>query len=583
MSLRSRITASVSRAAGVAVRALQGAARSALGIPAEMPGTRTARRDRGGRREKFATMPLTAQGSQPRVPVLDEWDVVDVRDALRTHEEGIFRDSALLADHMSRQDRITGVLDTRINAVLGMPFDVLAADTGDTAKAAAALLKRRWSRMVTRGHRAASARWLVMMGFVVCHRIWERDPRTGLWDVRLQPWHPTWVHWDHARGVYRVTTLGGVEECPPDGSNLRWCVIPLLDEDRPWMQGAIRRLAIPFLIISWAYRDWARWSEKHGLPPLGARVPNEERFRQATDQFLDDLQQLASEPTILLPLGPDGKPAFDLEWKELKNWQSYQGFKDLASQQETNVAIALLGQNLSTEVQGGSYAAAQAHMLVRRDFLVGTAQPLDDGERRFVAVPWMQVNVEADPIAAEELAPRPTTDTNPPLDEKAEAETSKAKAEATKAWRDAGADVDVEAEAKASGVKLRAAPTKDPVTGAKGGPAKYDHISFRPPKGAREAARRALEVRATKPPSERGMTDVGIARARDLSNGRSLSPETVREMLGFFVRHEVDKTGDTWDEHGKGWQAWNGWGGDAGYAWSRKVVRQMDAADAEES
>ncbi len=27
--------------------------------------------------------------------------------------------------------------------------------------------------------------------------------------------------------------------------------------------------------------------------------------------------------------------------------------------------------------------------------------------------------------------------------------------------------------------------------------------------------------------------------------------------------------------------AWKLWGGDAGYAWARKVVRQMEAADAE--
>ncbi len=112
--------------------------------------------------------------------------------------------------------------------------------------------------------------------------------------------------------------------------------------------------------------------------------------------------------------------------------------------------------------------------------------------------------------------------------------------------------------------------------------ARYDHIDFRPPQGAREAAKRALEIRAEKPESERGMTPVGIARARDLIAGKALSPDTVRRMLSFFERHEVDKGGETWGEQGKGWQAWHAWGGDAGFAWARKVVRQMDAADAAE-
>lgn len=110
-------------------------------------------------------------------------------------------------------------------------------------------------------------------------------------------------------------------------------------------------------------------------------------------------------------------------------------------------------------------------------------------------------------------------------------------------------------------------------------PKKYDHIDFTPPKGAQEAAKRALEVRADKPPSQRGMTPVGIARARDLANGQSLSPDTVRRMLNYFIRHEVDKKGSTWNMQGKGWQAWNGWGGDAGFSWARKVVKQMNTAD----
>jgi phage I-like protein len=50
-------------------------------------------------------------------------------------------------------------------------------------------------------------------------------------------------------------------------------------------------------------------------------------------------------------------------------------------------------------------------------------------------------------------------------------------------------------------------------------------------------------------------------------------------MLAYFTRHEVDKQGSTWDEYGKGRQAWDGWGGDAGFAFARKVVKQMNAAD----
>lgn len=108
---------------------------------------------------------------------------------------------------------------------------------------------------------------------------------------------------------------------------------------------------------------------------------------------------------------------------------------------------------------------------------------------------------------------------------------------------------------------------------------RYDHIDMTPTAAAQANARRALDVREGKPPSQRGMTDVGIARARDISNGVRLSPETWRRVKAYFDRHAADKSGETWGEQGKGWQAWMGWGGDENYATARRIVEQMDAAD----
>jgi hypothetical protein len=111
-------------------------------------------------------------------------------------------------------------------------------------------------------------------------------------------------------------------------------------------------------------------------------------------------------------------------------------------------------------------------------------------------------------------------------------------------------------------------------------PSALSEIDLTPPKGAQEAAARALRVRAEKPPSQRGMTPVGLARARDLSNGSAVSVETVRRMKAYFDRHEVDKQGETWADKGKGWQAWHGWGGDAGRTWANAIVKRLDAGTA---
>ena len=100
--------------------------------------------------------------------------------------------------------------------------------------------------------------------------------------------------------------------------------------------------------------------------------------------------------------------------------------------------------------------------------------------------------------------------------------------------------------------------------------------SYIPTQAMADNARRALEIREKKPMSQRGMTSVGIARARDLMNKRPMSEDTVRRMKAFFDRHEVDKQGATWKTQGKGYQAWMGWGGDEGYSWSTAIVERLN-------
>lgn len=111
--------------------------------------------------------------------------------------------------------------------------------------------------------------------------------------------------------------------------------------------------------------------------------------------------------------------------------------------------------------------------------------------------------------------------------------------------------------------------------------AKYDGIDFTPPEGVRNEAKQGLEWRRE---HNRGGTPVGVARARDLSNGKEISPDTIGRMVSYFARHEVDKQGEGWKPDQKGFPsagriAWALWGGDAGKSWAGKVKRQMEAQD----
>ena len=115
--------------------------------------------------------------------------------------------------------------------------------------------------------------------------------------------------------------------------------------------------------------------------------------------------------------------------------------------------------------------------------------------------------------------------------------------------------------------------------------ARYDHIDFTPPAGVREEAQKGLEWRRE---YGRGGTAVGVARARDLSNGTNITPDTAKRMASYFARHEVDKQGEGWSPGQDGFPsagriAWALWGGDPGQAWASKLTRQMEAADEDRS
>jgi len=107
----------------------------------------------------------------------------------------------------------------------------------------------------------------------------------------------------------------------------------------------------------------------------------------------------------------------------------------------------------------------------------------------------------------------------------------------------------------------------------------FDDIDFVAPKGAQEEAERGLAWRAE---YGRGGTEVGVARARDISNGANLSPDTVNRMVSYFARHEVDKQGQGWSPDQDGFPsagriAWALWGGDPGKVWAEKVKKQMES------
>lgn len=106
---------------------------------------------------------------------------------------------------------------------------------------------------------------------------------------------------------------------------------------------------------------------------------------------------------------------------------------------------------------------------------------------------------------------------------------------------------------------------------------------YTPPKAAQKEAAQGLEMRRK---HKRGGTAVGVARARDISNGKSLPIETIARMVSFFARHKKNRQAEGWNRGEKGYPS-NGliahklWGGSAGERWANAIwKRYKDSEDA---
>ncbi len=104
--------------------------------------------------------------------------------------------------------------------------------------------------------------------------------------------------------------------------------------------------------------------------------------------------------------------------------------------------------------------------------------------------------------------------------------------------------------------------------------------TYKPPKGVRDAAQRALEwIEAGL--AGGGFTSVGRTRAGQLARGESVSIDTLKRMKSFLSRHKVDGQALGFNRGEKGFPSagrvsWDAWGGDAGFAWAESMVERYE-------
>lgn len=372
----------------------------------------------------------------PNITVQQGWAVADVRNAIVDLSAGLFDRPAQLQDAIAGDSRVQSAMRQRSGGLLGRPIRFKLPEKYKDEPEARKCLRawdRHWPQMAAEPALLDLLETAHGLGFSYAQVLW--DTNREVWKPYLQTFNArfSYFHWDYRIHV-AVTRDGQTPITPGDG---HWVQHAPYGSYRGWMRGGLRALAQWWLARAYALRDWSRYCERHGFPILLFDTPfGADTTAITTGQAA--LQSLGQESILQVPGSVDvnkyGK--YDLRYLEPadENWQA---FKALIEQCNSEITLALLGQNLTSQVEGGSFAAARVHADVRQAILEADARALSRTLYVQIARPFAALN-----FGNPDFAPVIHWDVRPPEDLKVKAETFQAFAGAINALRQAGFALD---------------------------------------------------------------------------------------------------------------------------------------------
>ncbi len=167
--------------------------------------------------------------------------------------------------------------------------------------------------------------------------------------------------------------------------------------DYPWRRGAMRSCIVPSFIKRNGLAFWLVAAERFGMPQVYATVPDGmDDDGESSDSTLGVVKAaLASLSRYWYAVFGEGIDIHKLEGSGELDPEMHAKLIEWAN---TEMAIALLGQNLTTEVSGGSFAASETHRWVADDIHLADAVELAETITQQLCAPIIKYNMPGAPV-----------------------------------------------------------------------------------------------------------------------------------------------------------------------------------------
>lgn len=147
--------------------------------------------------------------------------------------------------------------------------------------------------------------------------------------------------------------------------------------DNPYGYPVLSSVFWPVSFRKNGYKWWCMFVEKYAIPWIKAKAPMGAKEAEI-ESVADMLENMVQDAICVTP------SEYEVEIFEASKQTSSQSFKMFMDFCNLEIAMSVLGTNLTTEVQGGSYAASQTHQEVRFDLTEGDTHIVEDAFNKLI-------------------------------------------------------------------------------------------------------------------------------------------------------------------------------------------------------
>lgn len=321
--------------------------------------------------DKYSNYPSNGLTPYRLANIFKEADVGDVLRQMELFEEMEEKDPHLFSQ-----------LQTRKNAVTGLDYEVNAFSDEEQDEKIAEFVREELKSIESIDDLFMDLLDAIGKGVAFVEIIWAiEDGKTVVGDIRARPQKK--FFWDQ-EDVLKVRT----KEHPEGIKIVANKFITHRYKARsghPSRAGILRVVAWMYLFKNYDVKDWVAFCEVFGMP---LRLGKYQAGASEEDKgaLMKALVQLGTDAAGIIPDNTD------IEFKESAKTTSVNVYESLANFCDEQMSKAILGQTLTSDSGGGSFAQGKVHNEVRHDLTVADCKALAATLRRDLIRPLVLFN-----------------------------------------------------------------------------------------------------------------------------------------------------------------------------------------------